>query len=326
MGAVADGAFLGGTSEFFTDERAIALTQRRNRYIAARWGQDPAIFGIELWSEGNLVDDYDRLYAGPIVGWTQRVARGLRTEGARQLLTTHFCGDYLNNLKFSRLNKLPELTYIVSDAYRDEKRTMTEHLQLHEQSLSHFGKPTLITEYGGSWRGSALDELEGDLHSGLWGSFFARQAGTPMLWWHAYVHYACGYGHYLGLARFMADVDPRHEGFEFRPLTVRASTELDAFEAGTSRERLLWVARKRDMKRFPAESDLGKRLVTGATLSLTGLEPGEYEIEWWNTLSGPLETLKQVVAEDGRLALQLPAFRPDIAAKIRQLLKGEVQP
>src|SRR5262249_28232131 len=49
------GGPVGTAAEFFTDERARQMHKNKLRYIAARWGADPAVMGWELVSEFDLV-------------------------------------------------------------------------------------------------------------------------------------------------------------------------------------------------------------------------------------------------------------------------------
>jgi len=325
--AVADGGFLDAPNDFFSNTRALELNAQRNRYIVARWGQNPAIFGVELWSEGNLIDNYGKLYnSGTIVEWTRQVCDDLRAAGLRQLLTTHFDEDYKSNLKYIKLGSLPQIDYIVGDAYRDGGMSMLEQLTLQDEKLRQLRKPRLITEYGGSWRGTSHPGLEADLHAGLWGSFFARQAGTPMLWWHAYIHYECGYGHYLGFANFIKGEEPRREGYAYKAPRVIAGKDIEARAAGTATDRLLWVATRAAMRSYPTPEKRASLPVVPVTVELTDLQPGRFLVQWWDTLEGVRSEESVVVAEDGRLRLVVPALQIDVAAKIsRQVEKGGAQ-
>lgn len=55
---VANGGFLKRPEDFFIDETARALTRRKYRYIAARWGYSPAILSWELFNEVEFTDGY----------------------------------------------------------------------------------------------------------------------------------------------------------------------------------------------------------------------------------------------------------------------------
>ena len=315
--AVADGAFLSDPAEFFTSERAWKLTCQRNRYIAARWGQNPTIFGMELWSEVDLIERFRNLYqSGALIDWTKKTIWRLRADGLRQLMTTHVSGNAATNVKFPKLQQLPEIDYVVGDAYRNPTVSMLDQLQLQDTQLRIFDKPRLITEYGGSWAGASYSELEGDLHAGLWGSLFTRQAGAPMLWWHAFIHYKCGYDHYRVFAAFMDGIDPRKDGFSYASPPLKSAGTCQAFAAGTPVERYVWVANKTYMKNFPSRSQRARIKTAAASVVLSGLKPGPFTVQWWNPMTGILSEETVTVPESGAINLRLPPFSTDVAAKM----------
>jgi len=55
-----------------------------------------------------------------------------------------------------------------------------------------------------------------------------------------------------------------------------------------------------------------------AVLKVNGLAAGLYHVEWWNTLSGPRETVN-ASASTGTLTVTVPDFQKDIAFKIRRV-------
>ncbi|MFH0953987.1 MAG: hypothetical protein V1873_06625, partial [Verrucomicrobiota bacterium] len=57
---------------------------------------------------------------------------------------------------------------------------------------------------------------------------------------------------------------------------------------------------------------------SGAALTLNGLAAGQYNVEWWDTLVGPRETLN-ASAPTGRLVVTVPDFMKDIAFKVRRI-------
>lgn len=217
--AVANGAFLKEPKDYFSSEEAFRLDQARNRYIAGRWGPFTNIMGIELWSEGNLVTEFDTIYNNDtVVDWNRRTAAELTSVNpGKQPVTTHFCGDYQNNLKYRKITDLPELDYIVGDAYRDPNRaTFYDLMGRQGQAMAEFKKPVLITEFGVSAGGGNEPILVADIRVALWSSLFEHQAGAPLTWWHDFVHKRGFYHFYLAFARYMADIDPRGKHFEFR--------------------------------------------------------------------------------------------------------------
>ena len=232
------------------------------------------------------------------------------------MLTTHFCGNYKNNIQYRKLQGLPQINYVVGDAYRDGDIAMSRQLRMQDTSLRFFDRPRLITEYGGSWAGASHAELEADIHTGLWGSLFARQAGTPMLWWHALIHHRIGYEHYRGFANFLEGIDFRKEGFKYVAPSIIRGRGQEAFSAGTPTERYLWVANASSGIRFPDKARADVTPIENVQVELTSLQPGAFTIEWWDTFAGAKARHSASVGADGVLSLRLPPYWPDIAAKI----------
>ncbi len=57
--------------------------------------------------------------------------------------------------------------------------------------------------------------------------------------------------------------------------------------------------------------------IEDATAVLSGMAPGDYTIEWWNTVTGEVDTTDRVRADgNGVLRLGLPAIATDFAAKL----------
>lgn len=219
----ANGAFLTDTNDFFSDENARKLNRRRNRYIAARWGAEPAVFGVELWSEVDLVPNFQQLYDNEsMMKWHTETATDFRAaDSGRHLLTTHYCGDYNRLLRWYKLLILPVFDYVVGDAYRNVRTIQfVDLIQAHAWAVKYFERPVVITEYGGgsSGPGQAGYRL-GDIHSANWLGLFLNLSGTPFTWWHDFVHLNNLYPHYRGFTDFARTID-RTRTYDYGPLPV----------------------------------------------------------------------------------------------------------
>ncbi len=85
----ANGGFLSDPVNFFTDATAKALTQRKLRYIVARWGYSPAIMGWELFNEVQFTDAGQTGQWGIIQAWHDEMAGFLRSQDSyHHLITT----------------------------------------------------------------------------------------------------------------------------------------------------------------------------------------------------------------------------------------------
>lgn len=322
--AIADNAMLDKPNQFFYNEEAEKYYLKRNRYIAARWGADPNIFGIEFWSEIDLITDMKQTYNDDSsVKWHKKMSEQLDSFGVRNLMTTHTCGDFNHPITYRKYyEEIPLISYIVGDAYTD-KTPIVEHMKKHSEKLKFFNKPLLITEYGGSPQGAALNKLEADLHGGIWSSLFLEQAGTPFLWWHDFIHDKHKYMHFYGFSRFMQDVDPRNKKFRHRELKIfntsdnSINNDLSCLAAGNETEHYAWVFSKEAMIVYPDDPE-SEDPIQNQAIELEALHPNsKYEVKFLDTLDAHL-ILSQIYSTDqsGLLKLNLPDFKTDLAIKI----------
>lgn len=227
---VANGGFLAAAVEYFSSAEADRYRRDRDRYLAARWGAFTGIMGIELWSEGNLVTDFEQIYNNNvIVDWTSRAAAGFRAaDSGRHPVTTHFCGDYNNNLHYRKLEDLPVIDYIVGDAYRNIHIPFYQHMAFHRYMMQTFAKPVWITEFGGTSGGGDDPVLEADIKTALWSALPLRQAGVPMTWWHDFVDRRNLYSLYRAFQNYRRGIDPRGKNFTYLDCAVIPAVQLNS--------------------------------------------------------------------------------------------------
>ena len=341
--AEADGGFITSAENLFTNEKYKQFWYRRNRYIAARYGQNPNIFAIELWSEVDLVFSFYPAYHNKTVDtWHSQIIKNYQSfTPVRHLITTHVCGDIHNNNGKLRLWQLPEVTHLVGDAYRSDRIPMTQQLR-YQSGVFELNKPRLITEFGGHSSGSGNGLLESDLHAGLWGAIFKKQAGLPFLWWHDFAISDGRLQHFHGVTKFLKNMDLRdpmyqsleckviappdqifntfHPGYkglihsvppwerEFESMCIRRKDEFNG-----------WVYHKERMFHWtPRTNDpLSPHTWREIRLLLPGdFVPGKWRVEFYDTISGDC-----ILAEDRVLTdfLELPGFEDDIAFKLRRI-------
>jgi hypothetical protein len=360
--AVADGACLDSTTEFFSNAEAIRLNRQRNRYIAARWGASPAIFGVELWSELDLVTNHQRIYdSGVSADWhVQTVEYFQKWSQGRQPMTTHACGTYGNTLKIQKLFALPQISYVVSDAYKGS-RPMVGYLKDHMDKLQGIPlKPRLITEFGDASH-SKIAAMRADLHSALWGSLFYGFAGAPFTWWHEFVHTMGHYEHFEPVAKFLEGVDPRGKGFatvehrvimlpreEAQPAAGASETggepakkaakplakiandphqdKIRALSFGNGREEYLWIFKDYHMQKYPSDEEMAAlQPFEGLQLELTKpLPPGTYVLTFYDTATGEPVKSSELAVDGEKTRIALPPFNSDLALKCRLKTEGQL--
>ncbi|MBN2474869.1 MAG: DUF5060 domain-containing protein [Pirellulales bacterium] len=198
----AHGGPLERPEQFFTDETARRLFQRRLRYIVARWSYSPAILSWEFWNEVNIIEKY---VSADVAAWHREMARHLRgLDPCHHLITTSWAepkGD-------PAVDGLPEMDYIQSHQYgaRDAAAMMIE---VCRDKRRRYCKPHYFGEYGtgAQAEGTREDRTGIHLHNGLWSGVVSGAAGTAMTWWwDSYVRPCDLYHHFQPVARFVEGI------------------------------------------------------------------------------------------------------------------------
>lgn len=354
--SVANSAFLQNADEFWCDPKAISFARKRNRYIAARWGAYTNIFAMELWSEVDLVSNsYKRRDDKSMIKWHQMTANDIKqqTQG-EYLVATHVCGDIGNVMGWRALTIDPgELDHICGDAYRSAQIPIVNQMQKHQAQIQNIPKPALITEYGGTAGASGASFLTGDIHGGIWAAPFTRHAGTPLLWWHDFIHIRNQYIHYSGFSKFMEGIDLRKGPIlygiisvdcappELPPQPVLKKTQalfkslkqtVPLPEKGLAGLFLTqdktfacgWVYNVEQMYRYlDDQTDVPVSRRVKARLK-TPLEPGDYLVQFYDTLTNHLVTSRMLSHQKTDvLILDCPDIRLDAAFKLLKIGAGK---
>ena len=321
------GGFLGRPDDFFTDDDAKRYYRNKARYIFARWGWDPTIMGFELVSELNLTGQRGGFAGrkakrdGPDAPlrvehlWHKEMIAYFRTvDQGRHIYTTHYSGDF--NTIDPVMARLPEMDYVTGDGYRGGGRPFVD-LARASGALSDYGKPYMITEYGGNWNGTSEAALEADIHSGLWGSYMTPAGGTPLLWWFEFVHRRDLYWHYAALSKFDHGEDRRDP--DLRPVVPEIRSRPEELKVAAAaylgpRRGYAWVYAVEPMTRYPKEP----LVVEGVRVRFAGVENGPWRIQSWDTVKGEPIRTESFEAKDGALEVVLPVFANDVALKLRR--------
>ncbi len=325
----ADGGFLDMAVDLFSDDRAKDYYRDKLRYIAARWGGNPRIYGVELWSEldliGHIKGSQRRIYQSPAVRqWHEEMSAWFRRhDQGRHPITTHYSGFYKNVDR--ELVARPFIDYITCDAYHKPNESLLALLDRTERSLSIFGKPFHITEYGGNWDASSEERLQGDLVAGMWHAWFSHQAGTPFFWWFEYLELAELYPQYAGLARYIEGEDKRHHAdapgeitYDYAPALSGPGAERLSIRALTDgRSTWAWIHDPRALQNLSPDPSRRPRYEE-AVLVLPGRARKAHEVEIWNAWRGEIVQRGEYHPDAGRvLRIPLPPFVVHAAVKIR---------
>jgi hypothetical protein len=330
----ANGGPLAEPYALFVDPRALAGQANLRRYLVARYADHPAILGWKLWSEINLTAVGDRQRRGggsdrglpPMVSHQERLATLVRWHGEaaahlhaidayRHPVTTHWSGDYRK--PNPEVCALPGIDYLCIDAYHGGSRGVTLIDLLYDgmhhptRGLGRFGKPLLVTEFGGTSQGAQDGQLAAELASAPWAALVSGNAGMPFTWWFEWVDQGGRWQSCSAIARFISTEDLRGEDARTAVLGV------EAMERPWARA---WVRRGRMLGYLADHAWAGdgrERRIAGAVVRIgSQISAGSCRIEWWDADAGTIVQVLQVDHPGGALDIAVPEFARHIAFKL----------
>ncbi len=179
---VLNGGSLTSPTQFFTEDTARTLFQRRLRYLVARWGYSPHIFAWDLVSDVDRVLGYN---VNIVLPWVEEMAAYLREIDPYQHLITVGAHDFA-----------PEILTVTGvdfgQVHAYQRRPLEEPLdqvsgvsRLIQESLRTVARPVLLTEFSLSpWYEPAEDDPTGiHVRNTMWASVLAGAAGAGASWW-----------------------------------------------------------------------------------------------------------------------------------------------
>ncbi len=232
---VANGGPCAQPADFWANEQARKLYQRRLRYLAARYGWRANLCAWEFWNE-----------AIEPAAWVAEMAAYLKgTDAFGHLVSTTY-GD-------KDVWKIPNVDFTMTHHYGQGDVADSSPV-IHFDARNHdaYAKPHLMAEFGIDWRNSDNPydpQFKGvNLHNGLWASACSGNAGGAMIWyWDGYVHPGNLYATFTPLRTF-ADKTPWTHG-RWRRLRIDAPR----VPAGDETFRDLIIAPSCGWKRCPTE-------------------------------------------------------------------------
>jgi hypothetical protein len=307
----ANGGRLARAAEFFTDPWALAGQERLRRYLIARYADHPVILGWKMWSEVNLT-----AAGGNVVAWHERaLARWHALDIYHHPVTTHWCGDYHNPDR--HVVALPGLDYVCIDAYHGGNlvaQLLTDSTldPAPNQGLSQFGKPLLVTEFGGSAFGTSQESMAAQQVSGLWAGLVSGHASTPLLWWIEWVDQHDRWQPYRALAEYTRGEDLRGKDAGSLLLAAASSTGSLWARAWRTPTRVLGYVLDAQWGRGGTPEPTHQ----GATATVPDLAAGRWTLSWWNADTGALLSSAPLEHGGGALSLAVPEFKRHVAFKI----------
>ena len=296
-------------------QQAILDAKKFMRYAVARWGYSTSVASWEYFNEMDPAKSTDRFYAD-VGDYLEQI------DPYKHLRTTSTWHPSTKDCRHPDID-IGQLHHymrpVAKENYKDEVAVIidkTAFLREHAPS-----KPVLIGEFGlATPKWGLSNDMKKDteavhFHNSLWASAFTGTSGTAMFWWWDQFDRQDAYSHYKPLADFLADVSFA----SLRELKADASNkQLRLLGCQTNYRAYFWLFNPQAAwtnivieKNQPTE-------IKNTTISIRGLQPGTYNIEWWNTHDGSIIIKQQVSLKAGPLKIPVPPFTRDIACKIRR--------
>lgn len=335
-----NGGPLRAPEHVLTHPEAKRLFRNYYRYIGARYGWDPQVFGWTLWNEVNEVNwnpDVQREWHGKMAGVLRSFDQG------RHMVSTEFIGDP----GMPEVWGLPEIEYTQLSAY-NRGLGLVDTFAARVADLESFGKPIVLEEYGGHAGGCIMPAIASEVHDGLWIAWTMPVASAPMAWWWNLIFEKGLDRYYSAFAKFAQGEDLRGEDWVCERLTVDGAPGLAALTRRGKSRAHGWIYspaltelkfpfaewrlqsgqlnreyRLRVSRRFdPLSRDPGARFanVSNGAITIRGMSAGRYRARFYDTWDPDKPVVETTVQTDGAdLRVQLPPLDRDMGFKLDQV-------
>jgi hypothetical protein len=293
-----------------------AISHARNllRYAVARWGYSTHVAAWEYFNEMDPGRPTDRFYDS-LGSYLEQI------DVNHHLRTTSAWGPAPKDWRHPRID-IAELHWYLRPAWGDLSNDEVAAVADRTKALREHApdKPALLAEFGlagNQWELSPLMKQDQQLvhfRRSLWTSAMTGLSGTAMFWWWEDLDRQAAYRHYGPLAAFLKDAPVLRETLDVaaNPQDVRA------IGVGSKNAAYVWIADAQWNWSSRVKQHRDPRDVQGATLTLSGFDSGPYLVEWWDTQRGVVLHEQSLTAPADVWQLDIPAFREDIACRIRR--------
>jgi hypothetical protein len=308
----ANGGPCGRPQEFFTDWKAKRQFRRTLSYAASRWGHSPALLSWELVNEMDLTK-FDS--PGDVDAWSREMAGVLKaTDVHHHLVTTSttrtdFAKDVWTD---SRLD------FISVHAYGTDVSPL---IRRYFSPFGHLPKPVLMAEFGGGTEpeDDIPDKDGARLQASLWLTMCSPSCGAALPWW--WDTYIEARGLYPVLAagrRFMENEDRRGRFDQWVRKDYADGVEVSGvMDAQGAR---LYIHRPEWVKNPEARPAQGAQVLPAAVkIELSGMNDGEYRINYWDAKAGKSVSIKEAKASGGVLVVEVSPSGVELGVKVDRI-------
>jgi len=139
-------------------------------------------------------------------------------------------------------------------------------------------------------------------------------ASTVCHWYWDDVHHKDMYHHYTPISRFVSQIPWDRQGLHAASAQVDHGLRVMGLQ--TANKAYLWISDPKSTWFAAASEHVEPKRIDGATVSLEGLKPAKYNIEWFDTYTGKALQTARIENKAGAATIAVPAFTRDIACRI----------
>lgn len=325
---VSRGGTANSIADWFDGPRSRRQFKKKLAWYANRYGNDPAVFGWELWNEVNAVR------GGDYLAWTEAMLPELRSRFPKHLVMQSLGSydharrrDVYRQMCTMSGNDLAQVhRYLDLGANMEVCHGPVDVLAADAvRELLRFrpGRPILLAESGavepghtGPFKLYRQDHAGIILHDVIFAPFFTGAAGTGQSWhWQQYVDANKLWWHFRRFAEAVEGIDPPAEDFQPRMID---HPRLRVYVLRGKKTSLVWCRDRKNTWREELAERIAPETITGATLKLGSVAAdGDRMIRiydpWqdqWTTQAGSLDRVR------------LPAFTRSIVLRIERSEPG----
>jgi len=304
-------------------DQAIRQAKKLIRYAVARWGYSTHVALWEYWNEMDPHRRTGRFYA-EMGQYLEKI------DPYRHLRTVSLWGPPEQKDWTHPMLDVADLHWYLTpskgELYKDEVAGVLDRARYMRKGSP--GKPAIFSEYGLADNAVMRSEYVPQdreyvhLHNALWASALSGISSTVCSWWWVDLDKADAYRHYRPLTSFVADI-PFTSG-KLREASAAASDKRVRV-VGLQGEQTahLWLFNtEATWWKLVAEKATPAELV-GLSVTVSGLEPGTYRCQWWDTYEGKVLKEEKPPVANRSLKLVAPGFARDIACKLIKLDAGQ---
>jgi len=319
--------------EWYTDSSAKSEQKKLIRYILARWGYSPNLFGLELMDEADQLAEKNRVDTNPF--WIDKPSTFSQDlEDWHFEMKSYIDGintfDHLVTTAYASMSH-PSVTEVYTHMDFNQVHHYTDYLVGNQNGVldnyySHtqnyhnqFDKPHAMGEFFYIDYGSisTLDPHLYNVKDALWATFFNGSFGPAWLWTQYEVDENNASNIYNGISNFVKQLPPLskehrpyyHIGTEFRMFYLK---DLNADEYYGWIQDINFTYRNLldnhlNYLQSLSFNDRPNLSSSNYSTNLSVSRIGNYRVKWYNTESGNLHSTQNIFTNNGTLTITMPS-------------------